>query len=144
MSEEVEKSAKDQDKEVLGYIEHSLSLIDELKAENAGLTQKMAELTTDKVTLEKVASDKSPLFTDEELEQAVDRLVDLSFVNRDSRDKVANVLKGDNRSVLNLLKDVSEAGLTSVSTGDGIAKEASETSGDPDGWTRLSELGIKK
>lgn len=126
----------DKDQEVLEYVESSLGLIEELKQANADLSQKLAEASAARVKLEKVASATPQLFTEEEIDQTISRLVDLSLVNPQSKEKVASILKGDNHSILTLLKDVSEAGLSSVESGQGIAKEAN-ASDDPDGWLTL-------
>ena len=119
----------------LEYIEDSLSTIE-------GLQAKVAELSEEKVRLEKVASDNSsrsePL-SSERVSDVVKGLVKLSYINPLYADQVSEKINSDPNVVLDLLEKISESSASLPSSGRGIAKESSIQEDDLDGWGTLGK-----
>ena len=126
--------------DTLEYIEDSLTTIEGLEKDKEELTAKVAELTGEKVRLEKVASES---LSSERVESVVERLVKLAYINPLYADQVSEKINSDPNVVLDLLEKISEASVALPSSGRGIAKEGSEQEPDPDGWTSLARTNRK-
>ena len=126
------------DSQVLDYIESSLEEINSLVEENETLQNKVAELDEERVRLEKVASEIVNTdcgFSDEAIQETVDKLTKLSYISPVYSEKVASQIKEDPAKVLDLLSTISEASLSS--SGVEVGQDFSAGDEDPDGWTQL-------
>ena len=125
------------------YIEESMELVQTLLKEKEDLQAKVAELQEEKVLLEKVAEEKKeeedPVFSQERVEEVVEKLVKLSYISPLYSKEVVAKISEEPSTVLSLLEKISEASMTPHSGGVGIAKESSEAEldVDPDGWLQL-------
>ena len=120
-----------QDIEFLEYIDSSANRLAELSDENRSLREKVAELSSEKVILQKVATAKP--FEDEEVERVVGIFGDSRLIDPLQTEKVASLLKGDHKKFIDLMTKIAES-TTIYSSGEGIASDPDPESSDPDGW----------
>ena len=124
------------DSQVIDYIESSLEQIDSLVGENETLQNKVAELDEERIRLEKVASEIVDYgFSEEAIQETVDKLTKLSYISPVYSEKVASQIKENPAKILDLLSTISEASLSS--SGVEVGQEFSAGDEDPDGWTQL-------
>ena len=126
------------EEQVLDYVESSLEQLNSLVEENEGLQNKVAELDEERIRLEKVASEIMNTgcgFSDEAIDDTVNKLTELSYISPVYSEKVASQIKEDPAKVLDLLNTISEASLSN--SGVEVGQEFSAGDEDPDGWTQL-------
>ena len=124
------------DIEFLEYIDTSANRLAELSEENRQLRTKVADLSEEKVILQKVAS--SSIFEDEDVEAMVEKLAQGRLIDPLQSEKVASILKEDPKQFLKLMNKVADASLTHSSGGEGIARESEDPGSDPDGWSEMT------
>lgn len=122
----------------------ALEVCEGLEQEKAALAKQVGELQTklaqaDKVILEKVAQEKRasrPALDSAVVQETLNKLVDLSLIDRRETEKLATFLGQDPNSALRLVQRVATLSVPSHSEGRGVDKSASHISpaADPDGW----------
>ena len=104
------------DIEFLEYIDSSANRLAELSDENQKLRTKVADLSEERVILQKVASAKP--FEDSEVDELVETLGRVRVIDPLQSAKVATLVKEDPKKILDLVTKL--AGLAVPSSGEGI------------------------
>jgi cell division septum initiation protein DivIVA len=144
MNDSYEKKAVDNLLEKIAeFIGDTLQEVEKIDTENRTLQQKVAELSNEKVELEKVAgagTNVKPQLVD----ALLDRMVDIKLLPGDERvdmrEKLANDSNGIFRLAINLTKQLD----SSYQVGQGTTKQSSSQESndlDPDGWGEVVERG---
>jgi regulator of replication initiation timing len=139
------------DQEVVNFVESSMQDIarleqenEELKSANQKLAEEKAALESDNVRLEKVAAEscdskkrkkKKPEYSKEAVNKTLDKLADLSYINANDKNDLAEVLVSDPDKIFDLVCKVAEVSVMSPD-GAGIDKIPSNVihDTDPHGW----------
>jgi hypothetical protein len=128
-------ASPESDIEFLDYIESSAQRMADLSDENKDLQTKVAELSEQKVILEKVAS--APVFADAHIDKLITDLGTARIIDPMQSEKVASLIKEDPQQILSLMEKLAEAS-TNYSAGEGIPSDSSDSDSDPDGWGQLT------
>ena len=133
-------ASPESDIEFLEYIESSAQRMADLSEENKELQTKVAELSEQKVILEKVAA--APVFADEHIDKLISDLGTARVIDPLQAEKVASLIKEDPQQILSLMEKLAEAS-TQYSAGEGIPSESNTVDSDPDGWAQLTRKRIR-
>jgi hypothetical protein len=122
--------------QVIDFIESSLAEITGQEAKAAALSAEIDKRKKqEKILLEKVAAASTPVFSEEAIEQTLNRLQDARIIKPMEHIKLAAEMRNKPASVLDLLARISVSFDSSASAGgEGYAKESSVSEADPDGW----------
>jgi len=123
------------DAEVLEFVSSSLETIKSLNAEKEELQNKIANLETEKVKLEKVASEQSAPFSFEcsKVDNLVNSLVTFNIIEKSASEEVSTNLKTDPNYALFLLDTLVKTA-SSLDEGSGVDLNNSSNNADPHGW----------
>ena len=123
------------DIEFLDYIDSSANRLAELSDENKQLRTKVAELSEEKVILEKVAS--APVFDFSSVEGLMEKLGKSRLIDPLQTTKVAEVISEDPSMLIDLMHKIADTA-SNYSVGEGVSSDTPVSESDPDGWGAMS------
>lgn len=107
-------------------VEVTLSSLHACKEATVEVARLKSELDSkDKVLLEKIASEPKSIFNDHEIDNTMNQLAALGFIEADSRQKIASELRKDPNKALALIGSIAELSTPMPSEGRSATKQAS-------------------
>ncbi len=122
--------------ETLGLLQQSLKQAEVLEGDKAALKKKLAaKESEEQVLLEKVAaSNVRPAFSEKATKELLTAMEKQLNVSQADREKIASGLREDPDTALTIARKLIDLSTPAHSEGNGVAKNATESSPDPDGW----------
>lgn len=123
--------------EILDYVSSSLEQVKELTEENQKLQQKLAQLNSEKVRLEKVANNHSlQAFDDAKIHGLLNSLVTFNVIEKTASKSVYENLQQDPNYALDLIETLIKTA-SEENEGNAANINFNRADSDPHGWGKI-------